>query len=64
MGPHSSTFECLKQRWHVRSPLALLGPIGSIRCSVRSVLGARATAYLPAEGGRRTHFRGHSLGPG
>eukprot|EP00969_Alexandrium_andersonii_P180116 7960836-Alexandrium_andersonii.AAC.1 len=50
LGPCNSRFERLERFWHVRVALALLGSIGSIRYSVRSVLGIRVIEYLPDRG--------------
>eukprot|EP00969_Alexandrium_andersonii_P328548 14517676-Alexandrium_andersonii.AAC.1 len=46
LGPRSSRFEDMKRFQHVQLTLALLGSIGSIRYSLRPVLGARVTEYL------------------
>eukprot|EP00969_Alexandrium_andersonii_P217847 9623186-Alexandrium_andersonii.AAC.1 len=49
LGPRSSRFERLKQCWHFRLTLALLGSIGSIRYSVRSVFVARVIESVLAK---------------
>eukprot|EP00969_Alexandrium_andersonii_P147460 6520631-Alexandrium_andersonii.AAC.1 len=54
MGPRRFRFERWKRYSHVRITLALLGSIGSIRCSVRSVLGVHVIEYIPDR-----HYRNH-----
>eukprot|EP00969_Alexandrium_andersonii_P027834 1214566-Alexandrium_andersonii.AAC.1 len=46
LGRRGSRFERLKQFYHVRSTLAPLGSIGSIRYSVRSLRGACVIEYV------------------
>eukprot|EP00969_Alexandrium_andersonii_P047020 2063033-Alexandrium_andersonii.AAC.1 len=48
LGPRSSRFERREGAQHAQLPLALLGSIGSVRYSSRSVLGLRAIEHLLA----------------